>query len=157
MEYSKKQLNMLVALRWAIGWHFLYEGFVKVQNPNWSSIGYLMDSEGLLAGFFKNIASNADMLAVADFLNMWGLIAIGLGLLLGCFSRVALIAGIVLLAFYYLSHPPFIGLKYAIPSEGSYLIINKVLIELMAMVVLYLFPTSHIMGFDRLIFKKKKA
>ena len=26
------------------------------------------------------------------------------------------------MAFYYLSHPPFIGLKYAVPSDGSYLV-----------------------------------
>ena len=58
----------------------------------------------------------------------------------------------VLLAFYYLSHPPFLNLEYVLPSEGSYLIVNKTLIELGALWVLYLFPTGRIMGIDRIIF-----
>ncbi len=88
-------------------------------------------------------------------MNMWGLIAIGLGLILGCFSRIALSGGIVLLLFYYLSLPPFVGLKYGLPMEGSYLIVNKNLIEMVTLIVLLLFPTSKIVGIDRLIFRRK--
>ena len=62
----------------------------------------------------------------------------------------------MLLTFYYLSHPPFVGLKFGLPMEGSYLIVNKNLIELAAMIVLLLFPTSKIIGVDRVIFKNKK-
>ena len=80
---------------------------------------------------------------------------VGLGLILGLFSRVALWCGIVLLTFYYLSHPPFIGLKFNLPMEGSYLVVNKNLIEIAAMVVLLLFPTSRMIGIDRLVFKEK--
>ena len=156
IHYTTMQLLWLVALRVLIGWHFLYEGLVKVVNPNWSSAGYLMDSQGLFSGFFQSLATNQSVLSVVDFMNMWGLVAIGLGLLLGCFSRIALSGGIILLLFYYLSHPPFVGLKYGLPMEGSYLIVNKNLIELAAMIVLLLFPTSKIIGVDRLIFKNKK-
>lgn len=155
LQYSSTQLSMLVVLRVLIGWHFLYEGFVKLLNPNWSSIGYLLDSEGFLSGFFESIASNPTALAVADFLNMWGLIVIGLGLILGCLTRIAIISGITLLTFYYLSHPPFIGFKYAMPSEGNYLIVNKILIELFALVVLYLFPSSKQIGLDRFLLGSK--
>jgi len=155
-EYSKWQFIWLVTLRVAIGWHFLYEGMVKVVNPNWSSVSYLLDSEGLLKGLFYRLAANPDILNIIDFLNVWGLIVIGLGLILGSFSRLAISSGIVLLGFYYISHPPFIGLKYALPMEGSYLIINKVLIELIALIVLLLFPTSKIIGLDRFILRKNK-
>jgi len=155
IPYSNLQLFWLVALRVLIGWHFLYEGLVKVINPNWSSAGYLMDSQGLLAGFFQSMATNQTVLSVVDFMNMWGLVAVGLGLILGCFSRIALSGGIVLLLFYYLSHPPFVGLKYGLPMEGSYLIVNKNLIEMAALIVLLLFPTSKIVGIDRLIFRRK--
>ena len=48
---STRQMTIFVILRVAIGWHFLYEGITKVLNPNWSSIGYLMDSKGL--GLFQ--------------------------------------------------------------------------------------------------------
>jgi len=155
IQYIKWQLYSLVALRVIIGWHFLYEGMVKVINPNWSSVSYLLDSSGIFKGMFYSIASNPEILKIADFLNIWGLIAIGLGLILGAFSRISLFSGIVLLAFYYLSHPPFVGLSYSMPMEGSYLFVNKVLIELVAMIVLLLFPTSRKIGLDRFICKQK--
>lgn len=156
IPYSKWQLGFLVALRVVIGWHFLYEGIVKAINPNWSSVSYLLDSSGIFKNLFYSIAANPEILKIADFLNIWGLILIGLGLILGAFSRIALWSGIVLLGFYYLSHPPCIGLNYAMPMEGSYLLVNKVLIELVAMLVLVVFPTSQQIGLDRLIIGRKK-
>ena len=154
MNYSKSQLFWLVALRVLIGWHFLYEGVVKVVNPNWSGIGYLMDSGGFMAGFFTSMAANQSTLQIIDFINIWGLIAIGLGLILGSLMRIASISGIILLSLYYLSHPPFPGINYAMPMEGSYLVVNKILIEMVALGVLLLFPTSREFGLDKFICKK---
>ena len=94
---------------------------------------------------------------MVDFLNIWGLILVGLGLILGSFTRIATLCGIILLTFYYVSHPPFLNLKYVLPSEGSYLIVNKTLIELLALWVLYLFPTGSLIGLDRFLFRRKKA
>ena len=144
----------LVALRLAIGWHFLYEGLVKLANPNWSSVSYLLDSEGFLRQMYISMASNPDVLSTIDFLNIWGLILIGLGLILGAFTRVAIISGIVLMIFYYLSHPPFVGLKYAVPSDGSYLVVNKMVIEALALGVLLVFPTWKEWGVDRWIWRR---
>ena len=146
---------LITILRVSIGWHFLYEGIIKLLNPNWSSLGYLMDSKGLFGGMFHAMAGNAGVLNVMDFLNVWGLVLIGAGLIVGLFTRVAAISGIVLLAFYYLSHPAIIGVSYAIPSEGNYLWINKTLIELIALWVIVLFPTWKIIGMDRFLFNKK--
>ena len=154
---SNSQIFWLVTLRVVIGWHFLYEGVVKLANPNWSSAGYLMDSQGFLKGFFYWLASDPTMLSVVDFLNVWGLVLIGLGLILGSFTRIATIGGIILLAFYYLSHPPFLNLEYALPGEGAYLIINKTLIELIALWVLLLFPTGKQIGLDIFIFRRKNV
>jgi thiosulfate dehydrogenase [quinone] large subunit len=153
-NFSNTQLWALVILRVAIGWHFLYEGISKLLNPNWSSLGYLMDSKGIFEGLFHALAGNATALNIMDFMNVWGLILIGVGLVLGLLTRTALISGIVLLAFYYLSHPAIIGVNYAIPSEGSYLWVNKNLIELFALWVLLLFPTWKSLGLDRFIFNK---
>lgn len=155
INYSRWQLWSLVILRVAIGWHFMYEGISKLMNPNWSSLGYLMDSKGLFEGMFHAIAANAALLNVMDFLNVWGLVLIGAGLIVGLFTRVAAISGIALLAFYYLSHPAIIGVTYAIPSEGSYLWINKNLIELLTLWVIVLFPTWKQVGMDRFLFNKK--
>jgi thiosulfate dehydrogenase (quinone) large subunit len=153
---STRQLTWLVILRVAIGWHFLYEGLVKLFNPAWSPYGYLMDSKGFMASVFHAMASSPGVLRFVDHLNEWGLVLIGLGLILGLFTRIAIWGGMLLLAFYYLSHPPFVGLNYALPSEGSYFIIDKVVIEFLALGILYLFPTWRTIGLERLIFRNKQ-
>jgi thiosulfate dehydrogenase [quinone] large subunit len=155
-DYTVGQTTFLVTLRTLIGWHFLYEGLAKLANPDWSSAAFLLDSKGFLSGFFQSLTYKPSVLQTVDFLNEWGLVLIGLGLILGLFTRVSVFAGIVLLALYYLSHPPFPGLSFAVPSEGSYLIVNKTLIELGAMLVLYVFPTN--IGLDAIFasLRKKK-
>jgi thiosulfate dehydrogenase [quinone] large subunit len=154
--WSRFQTFALVALRILIGWHFLYEGLAKLTNPYWTSAGYLAEAKGWFSGMFLDIASNPSALTAVDYLNIWGLILIGLGLMLGAFTQIATIAGIVLLALYYLAAPPLVGLTYAMPTEGSYLIVNKVLIELAALVVLLAFPTGQVVGIDRLIARKRR-
>ncbi|NIM48513.1 MAG: DoxX family membrane protein [Gemmatimonadales bacterium] len=149
--YKNFQVATLVALRIFIGWHFFYEGLAKLLNQYWTSAGYLADSQWWFKGLFLSIATSPSTLAVVDFLNVWGLILIGLGLMLGLFSRAATIAGIVLLALYWIVAPPFVGYTYAMPAEGSYLVVNKVLIELTALCVLLAFPTSRVFGLDRLV------
>jgi len=111
-----------------------------------------MDSKGIFAPLFQTLASNPAILKTVAVLNEWGLVLIGAGLIVGLFTRLATWAGMALLVFYYLSHPPLIGLSYALPSEGSYFIIDKVVIEFLALGVLALFPTGKYIGLDRLIF-----
>ena len=142
------QLFSLVALRFLIGWHLLYEGISKLIYPGWTSAGFLKESKWILSGFSQWILSNSSVLHVVDFLNTWGLIAIGLGLILGLFSRLAAISGAILLLIYYLSNPPLVGLEYSVPFEGNYLIVSKTLIEAVALFALALFPTSSIIGLD---------
>jgi thiosulfate dehydrogenase [quinone] large subunit len=149
--YSTWQTTALVTLRILIGWHFLYEGAVKLFDPEWSSSGYLLDSQGLLSGFFHSLTSNQTLLRIVDLINIWGLILIGLGLILGLFTRLSVISGIILLSLYYLSHPPLPAYEYMLPFEGHYLIVDKNLIEIFAMVITLTFPTGHIIGIDRLI------
>jgi len=155
LTLSKFQITWLVVLRVAVGWHFLYEGLVKVLNPNWSSIGYLLDSKGFLAPFFYSLTANPTILSIADFMNQWGLVLIGLGLILGAFTKIAAYSGMLLLAFYYLSHPPFTGITFAIPTEGNYFLVDKVFIEFCALAVVTVFPTGNNIGLDR-FFKKNK-
>lgn len=149
--YSPMQRYVLVALRMLIGWHILYEGFSKLLIPNWSSIGFLNESKWLLSGFSKWIVANPGVLNSVDFLNTWGLIAIGLGLILGLFTRAAAISGAILLLVYYLNNPPLIGLEYSVPTEGSYLIVSKTLIESLALVALAVFPSGSFAGLDILV------
>jgi thiosulfate dehydrogenase [quinone] large subunit len=55
---------------------------------------------------------------------------------------------------YYLAHPAFPWLPQS-PSEGSYWLVNKNLIEAAALLVLALFPTEKRFGIERM-FKTKK-
>lgn len=150
-NYSKLQMATLVVLRLLVGWHILYEGFAKLLDPQWSSAGFLQQSHGILSGFAHWVVSNPNVLTAVDFLNTWGLIAIGLGLMLGLFSRAAAIAGAVLVFVYYLNTPPMIGYEYALPADGNNLVVNKTLIEAAALFVLALFPTSIVFGLDAFI------
>jgi len=149
--YSGSQLIGLVILRILIGWHFLYEGISKLVNPYWSSAAYLLDSKWIFSSLAERIVANPTLLGFTDSVNMWGLTIIGLSLILGFMSRYGAIAGLVFVLLYYVFAPPFIGLEYSKPGEGSYIIVNKNLIEACALYVLYLFPTSQLIGLDRLI------
>ena len=152
-NYTSIQIFLLVALRLLIGWYFLYEGIVKISNPDWSSYGYLMDSHGAFASFFHNMAAKANVVAAVDWLNKWGLTFIGLGLILGFLTQFALFFGMLLLIMYYCSHPPLASVTYLMPQEGSYLWVNKTLIEVFTLALLMAFPTGHIAGIDRFISK----
>lgn len=145
------QTSMLVLLRISIGWHFLYEGLAKLTNPYWTSASYLAESKWWFSGIFHNLAASPSAVTFVDAVNEWGLTLVGLGLLLGLFTRWATIGGMAFLVLYYISAPPFGGYEYAMPTEGSYLLVNKVLIELLALGVLLAFPTGKAWGLDRFL------
>ena len=150
-DYSGVQLTALVVLRFAIGWHFFFEGVSKLVDPYWTSAGYLEESQGFMSGLFLDLAANPAALAFVDQLNVWGLILVGLGLMLGGLTRTATVFGIIMLFLYYLALPPWPGFEYTIPAEGEYLIVNKTLIELCALFVILFLPTGHLVGLDRLV------
>ncbi len=155
--YSKFQLVSLVLLRVVTGWYFLYEGLAKLLTPGWTSYGYLMDSQGLFSELFKSLGQNQSLMPLVDALNVYGLIAIGLMLILGLFEKAGYIGASMLLILYYLSHPASMNVTYILPPEGSYLWINKNIVMLFTVIVMMAFPTGRRIGIDRVIFKNKKA
>lgn len=155
LVYSNWQIFGLTVLRVLIGWHFLYEGLIKIYTPGWTAKSYLLAAVGPFSSVFKEIAHTPGILHIVDILNEWGLVLIGLSLFIGLLSKPSKILGMILLLFYYLSYPPVAGLTNSGYVEGSYWIVNKNLIEMAALFVLLMFPTSHISGIDRFIFTKK--
>ena len=153
--YQPIQLITLLLLRVLIGWHLLYEGVSKVLTPNWTSAGFLKESQWIMSGVSKWIVLNPEVLKVVDILNTWGLIAIGLGLILGLFTRAAAISGTILLLVYFMNNAPIIGIEYSIPTEGNNLVVSKTLIEAVALFALAVFPTGAIFGLDALFTKSK--
>ncbi len=148
---SRWPMIAITLLRVVVGWHFLYEGLAKVTAPAWSAAGYLKQARGPFAGFFKWLASEPTLLANADLLTMWGLTLVGLCLILGLFTRLASLAGIGFILLFYLCNPPFVGYFYSIPTEGSYLVVNKNLVELCALVVILVTGSGRLAGLDRIL------
>jgi thiosulfate dehydrogenase (quinone) large subunit len=154
-RYTFSRLIPLVALRVALGWNFMYEGISKLLQEDWTSYSFLMNSQGWFPELFRSIARNPVALAVTDQVNMWGFTLIGFALIAGIFTRYALIGGMILLLFYYFAQPPLTVPEYMLAGEETFLWANKTLIELLALVVLVVYPTGHIIGIDRLFNKSK--
>ncbi|MBK7637798.1 MAG: DoxX family protein [Saprospiraceae bacterium] len=154
-QYTSVQLNLLVIVRVLIGWHFLYEGVVKYINKSWTAAGFLNNAEGWFAPMFKTIGENASLLGLIDNLNISFQIIVGLCLILGLFTKINSWIGILLLSMYYLALPPFPGLS-TLPGTGSYLIVDRNLIEIFTLALMIVFPTSHVIGLDRFVSKFKR-
>ena len=151
MTFARGPMIAITVLRVLVGWHFLYEGLTKLTAPSFSAAGYLKQAKGPLAGAFHSLANSPDMLANANLITMWGLAIVGACLILGLFTRLASLAGIAFVLMFYLAAPPWIGLSYAIPSEGSYLIINKNLVEAGALLVIFFTGSGQFAGLDRIV------
>ena len=150
-KLSRSAMIAITVMRIIVGWHFLYEGIAKLTSPSWSAVGYLRQARGPFSGLFRWLASQPNMLANADQITMWGLTIVGLLLILGLFTRLASLGGIGFLLLFYFANPPFVGYFYSLPSEGSYLIINKNLVELCALVVVFLTGSGRFAGLDRIV------
>ena len=155
-ETNSRQLKSSVAfLRVLIGWHFLYEGVTKLFNPDWTAMGYLASAKGPFSWLFSAMA-NESIIGVIDVLNWLALIIVGMTLILGIYERLGATIAIVLLAMYYLAHPPFPGIEQ-INVEGTYWFVNKNLIELAACIVLLRFPTGAHFGLPYIMNLKSKS
>ncbi|MDR1172929.1 MAG: DoxX family membrane protein [Bacteroidales bacterium] len=127
--------TIITIIRAAIGWHFLYEGLIKLFADEWSAASYLNNTHGFLSGFYHWLVASPMRLEAVDFLNVWGLILIGLALFLGACVRWASIAGVLLLTLYYFAYPPF-GISL-LGGDGTVYIINQLFIE--AAILIFLF------------------
>jgi thiosulfate dehydrogenase [quinone] large subunit len=161
---SSVQQFALVVLRTLIGWHFFYEGYVKLLHPAWSrdgqplppwtSAGYLKAATGPLAGVLHSLA-NATWLGSFDVVIAVVLLLIGTSLLLGLFTQTGCAAALVMLSIFYISAIP-LGLPEP-RAEGSYLIVNKNLIELASVVTLLVFRTGRLAGLDSGWFRPREV
>src|SRR3954467_5583807 len=84
-----------------------------------------------------------------------GLLLVGLSLILGLFTRAGCWGAIGFLTLFYRLMVPTAGVPQP-GNEGTYLIVNKTLIEGAAVGVLLVFNTGAIAGLD-LLFANRKA
>jgi thiosulfate dehydrogenase (quinone) large subunit len=155
----------LIVLRTLIGWHFLYEGYYKLVLPGWSpggaplapwsAAGYLRASTGPFAGAFHALAGSS-LSGWVDTAIPVALVIVGLSLVLGLFTTRGCQGAVLLLALFYAAAIPLDGVPRP-GAEGTYLIVNKTLVELGAAVVLLTSRTGAIAGLDLLRQRKVNA
>src|SRR5215471_12594969 len=162
---SGAQQAALALLRTLIGWHFLYEGYYKLMLPAWgsdgkplppwSSAGYLKAASGPLARVFQWLI-DLGWIGWIDKTVKISLLLIGLSLILGLLTRAGLWGALFFLTLFYLLAIPLAGMPQP-GSEGTYLIVNKTLIEGAAVGVLLVFNTGAIAGLDMFLARWKSA
>jgi thiosulfate dehydrogenase [quinone] large subunit len=151
MKLTRSAMVAITLMRVIVGWHFLYEGLAKLTSASWSAAGYMKVSRGPFAWFFHWLAGNPQLLDKSNLITMYGLTIVGVLLILGLFTRVAALGGIGFVLLFYLCNPPFVGYFYTIPSEGSYLIVNKNLVEVCALAVILFTRSGLFAGLDRIV------
>jgi thiosulfate dehydrogenase [quinone] large subunit len=155
---------MLILLRTLIGWHFAWEGLVKLwwpswsrggwPLPHWSAAGFLQNATGPLTDSFRALGGSSWM-PVLDVLVAVALLLTGLSLMLGLFTQTGLTAAFLLLALFYLAYIPTLGV-IGPGAEGNYLFVNKNLVEAAAVLVLLVFRTGRIAGLDLLLADRRR-
>lgn len=157
-RFSRGQAVSLVLLRTLIGWHFLYEGYYKLALPawsasgqplgQWSAAGYLRAASGPFSGVFHALAASR-LVPWVDVIVPVALVLVGLSLTLGLFTRVGCWIAIALLTLFYVAAIPTSGAPVT-GQEGTYLLVSKNLIELVAVAAILACHTDRIAGLDLL-------
>jgi thiosulfate dehydrogenase [quinone] large subunit len=163
-SFSTAQKIALVVLRTLIGWHFLYEGYYKFALPAWSpggeplgrwtAAGFIRAAKGPIGRAFQQML-DWGLGGWIDRLVIGGLILAGLSLILGLFTRIGCWIAMLLLAMFYLAAIPLSGVPES-GGEGTYLLVNKNLIELAAVWLILVMRTERIAGLDLLWSRKPK-
>lgn len=139
--------NAIVLLRVLIGVLFFYAGFSKIINPEWTAAGFLSGAQ-TFAPVYQWFASETNIVWV-NFLNQWGLTAVGLSMISGLLVRPAAIGGIALMVLYY-----FPSLDFPYVDHGF--LVDDHLIYAAVFYLLFKENAGRYYGLDGLILKKKK-
>jgi uncharacterized membrane protein YphA (DoxX/SURF4 family) len=94
-----------------------------------------------------------DTLWWMDRLTMYGLTIIGACLLLGLFARTNCVLAALFLATTFLLYPPFPWLPQPPNNEGTYLYVNKNVVEMLALLTLATTATGRWLGLDALLYR----
>ncbi|HWA64427.1 MAG TPA: DoxX family protein [Candidatus Paceibacterota bacterium] len=133
------QKGTLVALRIALGWLYFWAGITSVLNANWSAAGYL-NSAKLFPGLYHWLASPT-LLPITNLVNQWGLTLLGASLILGLFVRWTTLAGVVIMALYYLA------LGFPHPNPHAF-IVDEHIIYIATLLTLNALNAGRIWGLD---------
>ncbi len=123
----------ILALRLVMGWLMFYAGVTKLFDSSWTAAGFLNGSTGPFSAFFKSLAGNA----LVEQLVMWGLVLIGVSLLLGAFVRLSSFFAIVMMVLFYLPYFP--------PKNGF---VEEHIVYAVVFALLMVFDSGRFFGLD---------
>ena len=135
------QKRALFFLRVVLGWLMFYAGITKIMDPAWSAAGYL-EAAKTFPALYQWFAS-PDILPTTNFLNEWGLILLGVSLIVGIGVRFSGMAGAVLMALYY-----FPVLQFPMILPHSYLV-DEHIVYAAALLVLAAFRAGRYWGLEK--------
>lgn len=144
---TKLQKITLFILRILLGWFMFYAGISKILVNNWSAEFYIKEAKTFAS--FYNLFLDPSILPIISSLNKWGIFLIGVSLVLGLFSRISSIFGIILMILYY-----FPILKFPYAGNYNYIVDNHI-IFIAAFLLIIVFRVGRIWGLDRYLLKIK--
>ena len=145
-----QKINLFL-LRISVGWFMFYAGITKVLNPDWSAAKYLTHAK-TFSNFFMWFAK-PEILSITNFINEWGLVFLGVSLILGLFVRISSFFGVLLMILYYF---PILEFPYIKPHS---FIVDEHIIYALVFLLLASLKAGRVWGlenwcFNLLIFSK---
>jgi thiosulfate dehydrogenase [quinone] large subunit len=115
----------------------LYSGITKVLDPEWTASGYLIHAvpEGNPFGGIWTVFAR---MPLVDILFHWGLTLVGLGIMLGAFTRWNAFWGSVMMLLIWAS---------SLPLETG-IIVDEHIVYIAVLIVLSTMGARHIVGLD---------
>lgn len=127
---NAKAKIIVFLLRASLGFMFFSAGLSKILSQNWSAAGYLEKAK-TFPDFYQWLASPSNI-GWINFLNEWGLVLIGLGLIFGLLAKWASIFGALLMFIYYLPvlQFPYADKNYLVDQHVIYILVFLLFIAL---------------------------
>lgn len=98
----------LLLVRVSLGWLFFYAGLSKILTPGWSAAGYINGAQS--GTWLYSLFLNSSILPVVNALVQYGLLLLGVALILGVFVRLSALLGSLLMILLYF---PILTFPYA--------------------------------------------
>jgi uncharacterized membrane protein YphA (DoxX/SURF4 family) len=116
----------------------------SLESELFAAAEVLLSVEQLAAG---PVPPAASPIRSINLRTLWGLTIFGLLLMLGLFTRLSALGGAALLTLFYLAMPPWPYVQ-EIPSIEHNLYVNKVFVEMLALLAIAAMPSGKWFGLD---------
>lgn len=140
MEITKFTKAAILLLRVAIGWLFIYDGIIKLQDKAWSAHDFLVGTK-FFPAFYQWLAS-PEILSIVNMITPWALIILGAAILTGLYVRIVTIIAMTMMVLFYI---PI--LTFPTVTTGGYLV-DKTVIYFLVLLTLNTLDAGRYFGLD---------